>query len=131
MPLKVQTGDNRRSKDRLSIKYTKLKDIVEEADGIPVNIENPSIKMNRIYLQAQCDLQEIADSFKLLKKTRIGYYGLPDIFLEEPCITGSKDTTNRREHQFKVNDCGITLDNVVSPARKDDINDKRFAPASA
>ena len=40
-------------------------------------------------LQAQCDLQEGSDYFKLSKKTKIGHYDLLDIFLEELCITVS------------------------------------------
>ena len=77
-------------------------------------------------LQAQCDLQERSDYFKLSKKTKIDHYDLLDIFLEEPCITGSKVTANRCENRFKVNDCGITLDNFTSLAKKDGINKKRF-----
>ena len=45
--------DNRRSQGRRAISFSKLEEIVNEAKGIPVNLGNSSIKINRMYAEAK------------------------------------------------------------------------------
>jgi len=62
------SGDNRRKDSRIRVSMSKLHAIISELNRIPLNLGNPSVKINRIYSQAE---EWMMNYFSLVKRCGI------------------------------------------------------------
>jgi len=93
---------NKRGKKDCQEKHTmeEVVNLIEESPSIPMDthVEVGRLRMllsdvQSWRIQVHCELREIANSFKLLREARIGYYGEPEKFIES-MMNGNKDSTS-------------------------------------